>query len=188
MSPLHCRCAKGSKDGGEREDSNLHLADLESAILPVKLRSQNGGRSGIRTHGGCPTPMVFKTIVLNHSTTLPHGWGSWIRTSELRIQSPLPYRLAIPHYGGRGWSRTNKEISYFSTDLLSAAFTNFATRPYSAVCPAVKRLSALPILYKRRFAHEGLVQERRFELPISNERWFLRPFPMPIRTLLRIIS
>ena len=25
------------------------------------------------------------------------GWGSWIRTSECRSQSPVPYRLAIPH-------------------------------------------------------------------------------------------
>ena len=24
------------------------------------------------------------------------GWGSWIRTSECRSQSPVPYRLAIP--------------------------------------------------------------------------------------------
>ena len=24
------------------------------------------------------------------------GWGDWDRTSEWRIQSPLPYRLATP--------------------------------------------------------------------------------------------
>ena len=28
----------------------------------------------------------------------PINWGSWIRTSECRSQSPVPYRLAIPQY------------------------------------------------------------------------------------------
>ena len=27
------------------------------------------------------------------------GWGDWDRTSEWRIQSPLPYRLATPQIG-----------------------------------------------------------------------------------------
>ena len=27
------------------------------------------------------------------------GWGDWDRTSEWRIQSPLPYRLATPQSG-----------------------------------------------------------------------------------------
>ena len=26
------------------------------------------------------------------------NWASWIRTSECRSQSPVPYRLAIAHY------------------------------------------------------------------------------------------
>ena len=30
--------------------------------------------------------------------TCHHGRGSWIRTSECRSQSPVPYRLAIPLY------------------------------------------------------------------------------------------
>ena len=27
-----------------------------------------------------------------------HTWASWIRTSDCRSQSPVPYRLAIAHY------------------------------------------------------------------------------------------
>jgi hypothetical protein len=37
-----------------------------------QVHSQNGGRGGIRTHGGlAPTP-VFKTGALNRSATLPN--------------------------------------------------------------------------------------------------------------------
>jgi hypothetical protein len=31
----------------------------------------NGGRGGIRTHGGVAPTAVFKTAALNHSATLP---------------------------------------------------------------------------------------------------------------------
>src|SRR5438045_25258 len=39
-------------------------------------------RSGVRT-GSCRAP----------------GWGGRIRTSEWRLQRPLPYHLATPHHG-----------------------------------------------------------------------------------------
>lgn len=35
------------------------------------LREANGGSGGIRTHGGVPPTLVFKTRALNHSATLP---------------------------------------------------------------------------------------------------------------------
>ena len=48
------------------------------------------------------------------------NWGSWIRTSASRDQNPLPYRLAIPQYGGREWIRTTEPEG---ADLQSAAFS-----------------------------------------------------------------
>jgi hypothetical protein len=35
------------------------------------LDKANGGRGGIRTHGGLAPTAVFKTAALNHSATLP---------------------------------------------------------------------------------------------------------------------
>ncbi len=34
---------------------------------------ENGGRGGIRTHGGLAPTAVFKTAALNHSATRPGG-------------------------------------------------------------------------------------------------------------------
>lgn len=35
-----------------------------------------------------------------------NGWSNWIRTSECRSQSPVPYHLAIPQDGGGRQIRT----------------------------------------------------------------------------------
>ena len=42
--------------------------------------------------------LLVKGIKKSTSWTLLQniGWGGWDRTSEWRIQSPLPYRLATP--------------------------------------------------------------------------------------------
>src|SRR6266508_6385861 len=29
-----------------------------------------------------------------------YGWGGWIRTTECRLQRPMPYHLATPHRSG----------------------------------------------------------------------------------------
>ena len=40
-----------------------------------------------------------------------YGWGGRIRTSECRIQSPVPYRLATPHRSAALAARFNSSIS-----------------------------------------------------------------------------
>jgi hypothetical protein len=58
-------------------------------ILSVRyLASSDGGRGGIRTHGGLAPTAVFKTAALNHSATLPR------RISEFRVRNPLRYGLS----------------------------------------------------------------------------------------------
>ena len=57
-------------------------------------------RAGIRTPDN-----LIKSQVLYHLSYTPiscfpasqANWASWIRTSECRSQSPVPYRLAIAH-------------------------------------------------------------------------------------------
>ena len=56
--------------------------------------------SGIRT----PDNLIKSQVLYHLSYTpvsapaKPENWASWIRTSECRSQSPVPYRLAIAHY------------------------------------------------------------------------------------------
>ncbi len=63
--------------------------------------------------------MVWGAYAPHHSI-LSIGWGSWIRTSDCRSQSPVPYRLAIPQYPNR-CSRACGSISSF--DAPSAPYT-----------------------------------------------------------------
>ena len=51
-----------------RNDAELSAAIVAYLIEPAM---KNGGRGGIRTHGGLAPTAVFKTAALNHSATLP---------------------------------------------------------------------------------------------------------------------
>ena len=68
--------------------------------IPAIIHSE---RAGIRTPDN-----LIKSQVLYHLSYTPSyysivpactqaNWASWIRTSECRSQSPVPYRLAIAH-------------------------------------------------------------------------------------------
>ena len=52
------------------EDSNLHLAVLETGVLAIKLPG-HGGECGIRTHGAY-RPTVFKTAALSQARPTLH--------------------------------------------------------------------------------------------------------------------
>jgi hypothetical protein len=61
-----------------------------------------GGEGGIRTHGTLSRPAVFKTAVIDHSTTspqvilgYPHGLPGVIRTLDPLIPSQVRYQAAL---------------------------------------------------------------------------------------------
>ncbi len=121
------RQAKKSPPEGELsywlgyEDSNLGMAESESAALPlgdtpivgwhlsmrrpaVANRMNLAGVPRIRTWGWRDqNPLPYRLAIPHQGLypvsieTVKYGWGTRIRTWEWRDQNPLPYRLAIPH-------------------------------------------------------------------------------------------
>ena len=73
--------------------SNCRHSACKADALPTELTIQNGGESGIRT----PYTVRWKIYSLLKSPmllTLQFGSPRWVRTTDLRINSPSLYRLS----------------------------------------------------------------------------------------------
>ena len=76
---------------------SLKLADNRNRTCTVSHWNLNPAR--------LPVPPYPHMILVEKTDITPRvylslhsDWASWIRTSECRSQSPVPYRLAIAHY------------------------------------------------------------------------------------------
>ena len=76
-------------ESGRESDSSAERNPRESGPLdgPCRIRSGTvgSGGGGIRTHGGCDTSTVFKTVPIGHSGTPPEGSDA---TGSARVQWP----------------------------------------------------------------------------------------------------
>lgn len=79
---------------GWQQESNLQPADYKSAALPVELCQQNGGESGIRTHG---THRIRQFSRLEPSAARPSLRRNRMRTSLPRTRK-LPAMTACRDY------------------------------------------------------------------------------------------
>ena len=89
--------------------------------------------------GGVLTPWPTDHI----NKTFKVYWGSWIRTNAWGSQSPLPYRLAIPH--------KQHKIFYRNFTRLSIVFCNFFSRLWKVPCRFTFPKSAQEIFYHKGY-------------------------------------
>lgn len=77
-------------------EGKVRLELLPPFTYLKQLDRQAHGKAGAPQQGTKKT--ARRRGSQGRSVTVQSCWGGWIRTNEWRIQSPLPYHLATPHY------------------------------------------------------------------------------------------